>query len=64
MTAQEEQAILTAATGAVSLLQALAPTLQAIAATGNISDSQQASVKAINDALRGPLSGPEWQLSR
>jgi len=54
--------ILTITSGALSIVETLAPTIEAMANRGEITPEQQAQVKARLDTLRSSAAfqGPEW----
>lgn len=55
--------ILSIVTGALSILEVLAPEMQKMFASGEISAEEQAKIRARFEALRGPgaFTGDEWK---
>jgi hypothetical protein len=59
----ETAAVIAAVNAAVDLIQALAPSVQAAIAKGEISPEVQAALKTKLDSLRtdAAFTGPEWE---
>jgi hypothetical protein len=59
----EVTAIIAIISGAIQIVEAATPTIEALIKSGQISIEDQAKLKAKLDALRqaAAFSGPEWQ---
>ncbi len=62
----EAEAVLAIVGGALTILEKVAPQLQAAMAAGNINPEAQAALKGRVDALRlsAVFSGPEWEIEK